>query len=132
MTEDQFEKLGQMITGVRSDMDVGFDKMAVMIKGVHDDLSAEMNERFEKVDARFEQIDARFEKVDARFEHVDARFDKVDTELAYIRAELRDLRNLFEALKEKAAGHDGFAKEIDHALARLVRVEQHVGLPVVA
>jgi len=87
MTDDQFERLAQMI------------------KGVHD----EMTERFDAVDARF---------------------NKVDETLEYLRAEVRDLRSIFESLKEKVDSQSGYAKEIDHAFTRLSAIEKHLGMPV--
>lgn len=109
-----------------------FDKLAQLIKWTHDDLSAEMDTRFNQVDTKFDQVDARFEQVDARFEQVDARFDKLEQNMTYILAELRDIRHDLEMLKEKTTNHSGFSKEIDHALARILAIEKHVGLQAVA
>jgi Skp family chaperone for outer membrane proteins len=48
------------------------------------ELRAEMNQRFDKVDARFEKVDAKFEKVDARFEKLDAKFDTKFDRLTWV------------------------------------------------
>ncbi len=48
--------------------------------------SAEMDQRFEKIDVRFEKIDQRFDQVDARFEKIDQRLDKVDARFDRIEA----------------------------------------------
>src|SRR3989344_5611503 len=110
MTEDQFEKLAQL-------MQVS-----------HDDLEQKMEEGFAHVDARFERIDARFERIDARFGQVDARFDKVDNELAHIRTELKDIRKRLDILEEKVDQQSGFAKEIDHILTRVTMIEKRLGI----
>lgn len=103
MTEDQFEKLAQLI------------------QVSHDDLEQKMEEGFARVDARFEQIDARFGQVDARF-------DRMDNELAHIRTELKDIRKRLDVLEEKVDQQSGFAKEIDHILARVTMIEKHLGI----
>jgi len=46
-----------------------------------DDLTADMNRRFEKVDKRFDKVDERFDKIDERFDKVDRRFEKVDEKI---------------------------------------------------
>ena len=51
---------------------------------------AQVDKRFEQIDARFEQVDKRFEQIDARFEQVDKRIAEVDANFAQIREELHD------------------------------------------
>lgn len=43
-------------------------------------------------------------------------------------SELGIVRRDVEILKEKSESHDGFAKEIDHVLSRVVVIENHVGI----
>mgnify|MGYP001593832408 CR=1 FL=1 len=43
-------------------------------------------------------------------------------------SELAILRRDVEEIKEKVHSHDGFAKEIDHTLSRVVIIEKHLGL----
>mgnify|MGYP001561766424 CR=1 FL=1 len=43
-------------------------------------------------------------------------------------SELAILRRDVEEIKEKVHSHDGFAKEIDHTLSRVVVIEKHLGL----
>ena len=117
MTEDQFETLTRLIGNLSTRIDKNHDDLSVFIKWSHDDLSAEMSTRFEKVDARFDQMDRRFEKV--------------ETELSYIRAELRDIRHDLEMLKTKVADQSGFFKEIDYAFTRIAAIEKHLDMAAV-
>lgn len=59
---------------------------------------------------------------------LDRRFDSLETQLAHIKAELRDIRTRLESLEQQLASHAGYAKEIDHALERIARIEKHLGL----
>lgn len=83
---------------------------------------------FEHIDRRFEHVDSRFEQVDSRFEQVDRRFDRIDTQLEHIEAELGDIHRRIESLEERGASQAGFAKEIDHLLARVSKIEKHLRL----
>lgn len=46
-----------------------------------DDLSADMNRRFEQVDNRFDEVDNRFDEVDRRFDEVNKRFERVEEKI---------------------------------------------------
>ncbi|MBI5004345.1 hypothetical protein HZC00_04580 [Candidatus Kaiserbacteria bacterium] len=43
-------------------------------------------------------------------------------------SELAIVRRDVEEIKEKVRSHDGFAKEIDHTISRVVVIEKHLGL----
>ncbi|MBM3261749.1 hypothetical protein FJY93_05065 [Candidatus Kaiserbacteria bacterium] len=43
-------------------------------------------------------------------------------------SELTIVRRDVEEIKEKVDSHDGFAKEVDHVLSRIVVIEKHVGI----
>lgn len=45
-----------------------------------------------------------------------------------IRAELSDIRRDLEVLKARVDNMSGYSKEIDHALARIARIEKHLGI----
>lgn len=45
-----------------------------------------------------------------------------------IHAELADIRRDVEELKSRADNSVGYSKEIDHALARIARIEKHLGI----
>ena len=45
-----------------------------------------------------------------------------------IRAELADIRRDLEVLKARVDNISGYSKEIDHALARIARIEKHLGI----
>ena len=111
MTDDQFEKLAQLIKGVYDDLS---EEIGTQVGG----LRTEMNERFAQVDIRFDQMDARF--------------DKIENEIAHIYAELRDIRNRLEILEEQTKSNTGFSKEIDYAFTRITAIEQRLGLTPVA
>lgn len=69
-----------------------------------------------------------FEQVDKRFEQVDRRFERMETQLARITSELTDLHRRMDALEDQGARQAGYAKEIDHVLARIARIEKHLRL----
>ncbi|MBI4088081.1 hypothetical protein HY418_01725 [Candidatus Kaiserbacteria bacterium] len=54
------------------------------------------------------------------------RFDAVDEQLRSIRSELTDITRRVEHLEEMGASQAGFAKEIDHLLARVSKIEKHL------
>lgn len=62
------------------------------------------------------------------FSDVSERFDAVDGELHSIRTELSDIRRRIDRLEEQGASHAGYAKEIDHLLKRISKIEQHLHL----
>ena len=47
---------------------------------------------------------------------------------ASIREELRDIRRVVENLQTRVGNTEGYSKEIDHALARIARIEKHLGI----
>ena len=47
---------------------------------------------------------------------------------ASIREELRDIRRVVENLQTPVGNTEGYSKEIDHALARIARIEKHLGI----
>ncbi len=49
-----------------------------------------------------------------------------------IRAEIVDLREVVEDLKEQVREHSRFTKEIDYALGRIATIEKHLGLKPLA
>lgn len=67
-------------------------------------------------------IDRRFDEqhayMDARFAAIDERLDDVDRQLRDIRGDIRELREISISLDEQ-----------DELRRRLVRVEDHLGLP---
>lgn len=45
-----------------------------------------------------------------------------------VKAEIADLRRVVEALQARVGNTEGYSKEIDHALARIARIEKHLGI----
>ncbi|MBI2030168.1 hypothetical protein HYT05_00950 [Candidatus Kaiserbacteria bacterium] len=43
-------------------------------------------------------------------------------------SELDIVRRDVEIIKKKTESHDGFAKEIDHTISRIVVIEKHLGI----
>lgn len=69
-----------------------------------------------------------FSRVHDRFDAVHDRFDRIDSRLDGIEAELKDIHRRLDSLGEAAGNFAGFAKEIDHLLARVAAIEKHLGL----
>ena len=49
---------------------------------------------------------------------------------ASVRSQISEVRRDLNDLEETVESHSGFAKEIDHNLARTIAIERHLGLPV--
>ena len=64
----------------------------------------------------------------ARFKHVDTQFRGVNERLRHISSEIAVIHRRIERLEEQGASNAGFAKEIDHLLARVAEIERHLGL----
>jgi hypothetical protein len=48
--------------------------------------------------------------------------------LARLAAEVASIHRSIERLEEQGASNAGFAKKIDHALARIAAIEEHLGI----
>ena len=56
------------------------------------------------------------------------RFTQVDDELHAVRSELADIHRRIDRLEEIGARQAGYAKEIDHLLTRVSKIEKHLRL----
>jgi hypothetical protein len=74
-----------------------------------------------------EVADIKTEMMD-QFEHVDKPFEKTHDQLREIAAEIAVIHRRVEGLEELGASNAGFAKEIDHLLARVAEIEKHLGI----
>ena len=45
-----------------------------------------------------------------------------------VKAEVADIRRIVENLQPRVGNTEGYSKEIDHALARIARIEKHLGI----
>lgn len=45
-----------------------------------------------------------------------------------LKAEVADIRQVVEELKSRRKNTEGYSKEIDHALARIARIEKRLGI----
>ena len=65
-------------------------------------------------------------------EKVDTNLVAFQTETAEnfreVKSEIADLRRVVEALQARVGNTEGYSKEIDHALARIARIEKHLGI----
>ncbi len=65
-------------------------------------------------------------------EKVDTNLMAFQTETAEnfreVKAEIADIRRVVEALQARVGNTEGYSKEIDHALARIARIEKHLGI----
>lgn len=104
MTEDQFEKLAQMI------------------KQVHDDLADRVDGSATDTQEGFQKIAEQFAGVDSAFEQLKG---KIDNEFSHVYTELRSIRTSIEALDKERVGH---TKETDYILSRLAIIEKQLNI----
>jgi predicted nuclease with TOPRIM domain len=69
--------------------------------------------------------DLRTEMID-QFEHADKQFRATHDRLRDMAAETTVIHRRVERLEELGASNAGFAKEIDHLLARVAEIEKHL------
>jgi len=89
-----------------------------ILHGIQQSL-AEMNGRFDGIDARFERIDARFERIDARFERIDARFDTVDARLESLERNTAATTELLGLMHDRLSFFERSATVAQEGRARL-------------
>jgi predicted RNase H-like nuclease (RuvC/YqgF family) len=63
-----------------------------------------------------------------QFEHVEKQFHALDDRLRDMASEIAVIHRRVEWLEELGASNAGFAKEIDHLLARVAEIEKHLGI----
>jgi predicted RNase H-like nuclease (RuvC/YqgF family) len=63
-----------------------------------------------------------------QFEHVEKQFHALDGRLREMASEITVFHRRVERLEELGASNAGFAKEIDHLLARVGEIEKHLGI----
>jgi hypothetical protein len=78
-----------------------------------------------RLDTRID--DLREEMID-QFEHADKQMRATHDRLRDIGAEITVIHRRVERLEEQGASNAGFAKEIDHLLARVAEIERHLGI----
>jgi hypothetical protein len=78
-----------------------------------------------RLDTRIDGL--RTELID-QFEHVEKQFHATHNHLRDISSEIAVIHPRVERLEELAASNAGFAKEIDHLLARVAGIEKHLGI----
>jgi septal ring factor EnvC (AmiA/AmiB activator) len=64
----------------------------------------------------------------AAFREEMATKTELSTGFASLRSELSEIKQQLKELKTTAKNHSGFAKEIDHALARIAAIEKRLGI----
>ena len=104
------DSLATLISRAASSTDKKFAALADDIAGVKGEIA----------DLKTEMI--------ARFKHVDTQFRGVDERLRHLHSEIALIHRRIERLEEQGASNAGFAKEIDHLLARVAEIEKHLGL----
>jgi len=91
-------------------------------------LAVLMMEGFEEVYVRFDGVYARLDAIEVRLDRIEARLDEHDARFDRIEQELIDIHRRLDALEEQGARQAGYAKEIDHVLDRVRRIEKHIKL----
>jgi hypothetical protein len=74
------------------------------------------------------RIDHLREEMMEQFEHVDKQFHALDGRLRDMANEIAVIHRRVERLEELGTSNAGFAKEIDHLLARVTEIEKHLGI----
>ena len=101
---------------------VGREQASAMARALEEQLGermptrAEINERFNLVDARFDRMEARLEAMDAKFE---AKFEAIDHKFEAIGYQFEGIRHQFEAVDGRFKAIDARFEAIDGRL-RLV------------
>lgn len=101
---------------------VGREQASAMARALEEQLGermptrAEINERFNFVDARFNLVDARFDRMEARLEAMDAKFEAKFEAIGY---QFEGIRHQFEAVDGRFKAIDARFEAIDGRL-RLV------------
>jgi hypothetical protein len=78
-----------------------------------------------KLDTRID--DLRVEMID-QFEHANKQFRATHDRLRDMAAEITAIHRRVGRLEELGASNAGFAKEIDHLLARVAEIGKHLGI----
>lgn len=86
-------------------------------------IRAEMTEEFADVRAEMATKKDLADGLESIRTEMSAGFASVRSEISEVKQQLKDLEETVES-------HSGFAKEIDHNLARTVAIERHLGLAV--
>ena len=81
--------------------------------------------RFDAIFEQFRDVDERFKVVDERFDEMGARFDNLEHRLSGLREDVLEVRLAVKELREISISLDEQAE----LRRRLVRVEDHLGLP---
>jgi hypothetical protein len=82
-----------------------------------------------RVDSRID--DLRSEIID-QFDHANKQFGKTHDQLRDMSIEVTVINRRIERLEELGASNAGFAKEIDHLLARVAAIEEHLKIEKVS
>src|SRR5262245_44850776 len=91
-------------------------------KAVADDF-ADIRKDISRIDTRID--DLRTEMID-QFDHTNTQFEKTRDQLREMSIEIGVIHRRVERLEELGASNAGFAKEIDHLLARVAAIEEHL------
>ncbi len=67
-----------------------------------------------------------FSEMNTRFDAMDARMDRMENDIRAIRTELADVNRRIDRLEEQGARQAGYAKEIDHLIQRVSKIEKHL------
>jgi|GEM_PF-3159486 tetrahydromethanopterin S-methyltransferase subunit G len=100
MTEDQFEKLAQLI------------------QESHEDLAERIDGVESKLGGRMDSLEGRMDKLEVRMEEG----------FAEVRADIRGLDKRLEHVEEKVDNLSGVTKEVDFVLSEITAIKAHVGM----
>ena len=103
------DSLAELISHTAASADT---KVAALAEDIAD-IKSSMATKDDITDLKSEMTD--------RFEHVDEQVRDITSEIAVIHRRI-------QRLEEQGASNAGFAKEIDHLMARVAEIEQHLGL----
>jgi uncharacterized coiled-coil DUF342 family protein len=98
------------------------DRFAELVVGEFQNIHQE----FQNIHQEFRNVHDEFENIRTEFQNVHQEFQTVHRDIGELRSEMHDMRNSQDRMEAQLENHSGFAKEIDHVLDRVVRIEKHV------
>jgi archaellum component FlaC len=77
------------------------------------------------------ELSKKHDEFDAKIDRFESKQDEFEVKLDNFASELSVVRRDVEAIRETTESHAGFAKEIDHTMDRVTRIENHLGITTI-
>ena len=92
------------------------------------EVRTELKSDIGQLDVRMGNMEVRMGHMEEHMGNVDVRMGRMEDKMEHIVEELRGIRGDLNDLRAKVENIEGYRKEIDHALERIARIEQHLGV----